>query len=182
MIRIMGLSLSELSLLAAPPASERLTPEQNEKNRVKALRSGDSILGRELLHHLTRHSCERGCDSFTLSFAEELATKRRYNPNALGFFIQNFAQNFHRHRDVIENDEELSFIFFERGAPAEAYLARWLTIFIEKGIEVLQGDLAASELFGNGYFYEMWESFIERVHAIDDDNDVVIEPVGEDHE
>lgn len=149
MIAILGLTLEEISLNTLqghfPTEEERLIGQE------KAITFGESVLGRELLNYLPVHACDRGCDSLELSVAELFAAKKPLNRNALNLFAQRFSYHVRR------ADGEMLRTMKENGWNVKDYLEAWISEFFRLGIEVLHGNLAPEELFGNGYTRETWQ-------------------------
>lgn len=149
MIAILGLTLEEISLNTLqghfPTEEERLIGQE------KAITFGESVLGRELLNYLPVHPCDRGCDSLELSVAELFAAKKPLNRNALNLFAQRFSYHVRR------ADGEMLRTMKENGWNVKDYLEAWISEFFRLGIEVLHGNLAPEELFGNGYTRETWQ-------------------------
>lgn len=160
MIAIFGLTLEEISLRTVqghfPTEEERILAEE------KAITFGESVLGRELLNYLPLHSCDLGCDSLELSVAELFAAKKPLNRNALNLFAQRFSYYVQR------ADGEMLRLMKDNGWNVRDYLEAWISEFFRLGIEVLHGNLAPEELFGNGYTRETWrrlEDFLKGDEA-----------------
>jgi hypothetical protein len=150
---ILGLTLQEISLHTLqghfPTEAERLIGEE------KAIKFGESVLGRELLNYLPVHSCDRGCDSIELSVAELFAAKRPLNPHALNMFAQRFSYYVRR------AEGEMLQLMQDNGWNVKDYLEAWISEFFRLGIEVLHGELPAEELLGNGYARDTWQRLEE---------------------
>lgn len=168
MRQILHHSLQEISLLTYAPPRPSESHESAMARREKAIRFGESIFGRELLRSIAHHNCERGCDSFTLSFAEQLATKRPYNPRGLGFFVQ--QMKITQESEIISSDVYRQFLNSSPTIPFRSwFVCEWLNGFLDLGLEVLHGEEEAREAFGDGYFYAMWEEFVKQVRILSDD-------------
>lgn len=171
MYKVLESSLQEIALLTFDVNRSYKSEDEALKQEAKAIRSVESILGRELLRFLTHHNCERGCDSFVLSFAEELATKRPYNPHALDFFIKQVRVPFGS--PLASSVVYQAFMYSSpKTTFAQWYVREWLKEFQELGVKVLHGEVDASEAFGDGYFFEMWEEFVKQVSVLNANDEV----------
>lgn len=167
MHKLLEHSFDEIILLSCAPARPDESPDETHERRLKEFRAGESILGRELLESLYHHNCERGCDSYVLGFAVELATKRPYNRHALSYFTK-------RIKFPLSIRENPSFsIYFQAFSLARKtetfgqwFINEWMKEFKELGVKVLHGEVEASEAFGSGYFYEMWQEFVNQVQIL----------------
>ena len=159
MERILGLTLEDFSLQTLPTPRYDASEQEIAEAKAKAIRFGESVIGRELLNYLPMHSCDRGCDSIELSVAEMLAAKRPLNPHALNLFFRRFSYSI-RHAN-----EEMLKVMQDNQWTVRDYVENWLNEFMLKGIQVLHGEMQPRELFGEGYLLETWtrlEEFLNQ--------------------
>lgn len=163
---IRGLTLEDLSAVTifGDPKAGWQNNNELEVAVAKGRRFADSVLGRELFHRLPKHKCGGDCDVLTLIGAESFAFDRAYNPRAIGLFEQRFVSGSNRLRLIDSYPEAYE---LGMGSNPRGYFTNWADAFCAEGANVLHGDLAPEELFGDGYLLELWNVFIGYVQDVE---------------
>lgn len=129
-------------------------------NTQPAMNFVHSTIGRIFIQELPNHKCEFNCDTLSLIFAEELAAKRKVNPKALELLLTRFLYGVRQCKDASPVATEIE----QRGISPREFFIAWLNEFYDATIDVLHGELAPDELFGEeGYLRDTWRAFMSGV-------------------